>query len=257
MLRFSLLGSGSSGNAILVASPTSKILIDNGLSFRQLEKRAAAVGESVDDVDAVFITHEHGDHVKGVGIFARKMNVPVYLTPSTFHSLPKSVGDLPGVNLFEAGEDVQVNGFTLKSFSVSHDAADPVSYVVRYGDYQLGLATDLGHVSNLVRQRLQGSHALILESNYCPKMLQQSSYPLAIRQRIRSNYGHLSNSDMNSLLSDLLHDDLQVVVVVHVSQENNTEELVHRMASGVLKSHDAELVIASQDAPTPVYQLRA
>lgn len=255
MIRFSLLGSGSSGNALLVATPEGAILVDAGLSFKRLNERAAAIGESLENLRAVFVTHEHGDHVLGLGTLARKTGVPVYMTPRTLDNLPKNVGLLPNVKLFDAGERLSVDGFELDSFSVWHDAADPVSYAVRWGGAQLGLATDLGKVSNVVRQRLTGSHALILESNYCPNMLRTSSYPAAIRQRIKSTHGHLSNADMNSLLADLLHDRLQWVIAVHISQENNTADLARSMAERVLGKHPARLVLAEQDAPTPLFSI--
>lgn len=255
MIRFSLLGSGSSGNALLVACPQGAILVDAGLSFKRLNERAQAVGESLENLRAVFVTHEHGDHVLGLGTLARKTGVPVYLTQRTLDGLPKSVGLLPNVKLFEAGDRLSVGDLEVDSFSVWHDAADPVSYVVRCGGGQLGLATDLGKPSHLVRERLAGSHALILESNYCPNMLRTSSYPAAIRQRIKGTHGHLSNAEMNSLLADLLHDRLQWVVAVHISQENNTEELARSMAQRVLGTHPARLVLAQQDAPTPVFNI--
>ncbi len=240
---------------MLVSSPSGKLLLDNGLSFKKLSERVVAIGESLDDLDAVFITHEHGDHVNGVGILARKIDVPVYLTEKTFNALPKTVGVIPRPVFFEAGESIAVGEFSVDSFTVPHDAIDPVSFVVRYQEVQLGLATDLGKASNVVRKRLEGSHALILESNYCPDMLLRSSYPPAIRQRIRGSHGHLSNADMNSLLSDLIHDELQLVVAVHVSQENNTEELARSMAQRALGEHPAELIVAQQDEPTPMFTI--
>lgn len=257
MLRFSLLGSGSSGNAMLVSSPSTSILIDNGLSFRQLDRRVRELGENLDNLRAVFITHEHGDHVNGVGVLARRMkDIPIYATEDTFSVLPKSVGRIPRVEYFEAGDSVTVDGMTVSSFSVSHDAADPVSYVIRFNGCQLGVASDLGRASNLVLNRLEGSHALVLESNYCPEMLRRSSYPPAIQQRIRGPQGHLSNEAMNSLLARLLHNELKLVVLVHVSQENNTAALARDMASRVLQNHAAELVVAEQDCPTPMFEVR-
>lgn len=256
-MRFALLGSGSSGNAMLISTPGAKILIDNGLSYRQLLLRCNGLGLSLENLDGLFITHEHGDHVRGAGILARKMEIPVYMTRDTFAHLPKGVGKIPRTTFFESGEGIEVGDMTVGSFGVSHDAADPVSFTVRCGGKQIGLATDLGRDSELVRQRLSGSHALILESNYCPKMLETSPYPDAVRQRIRGNQGHLSNPDMNSLLAKVLHDDLQLVVIVHISQENNTEEQARSMAERVLRKRNsaAKLVVAGQDRPTPVFEI--
>jgi len=257
VLRFSLLGSGSSGNAILLTSSSTKILIDNGLSFKQLSLRTAAVGVSLEDLDAILVTHEHGDHVGGIGVLTRKLAVPVYMTPGTFENLPPSLGRLNGVELFEAGEGMVIGDMAIRSFSVSHDAADPVGFTVRAGGAQFGLATDLGHVSHLVRNRLAGSHALVIESNHCPEMLRKGLYPPKIQQRIRGNQGHLSNEDMCSLLHSLLHDDLQHVILVHISENNNCFELVDQRVRGVLKSHPATVFMATQDVPTPLFEVRA
>lgn len=255
MLRFSLLGSGSSGNALFVAGPSSKILIDDGLSLRQVNARLESVGENLDGLRAVFVTHEHNDHVNGLGPLARKHKVPVFVTPRTYARFPKSVGDLPEVEHFESGDVITVDGMTVTSFNVSHDAIDPVGFTVEYEGAKLGVASDLGHVSALVRTRLANSHGLILESNYCPKMLLAGPYPAMLQQRIRGRAGHLSNPDCLTLLSSLLHDRLRVVVLAHLSEENNRAELALSLAKGVLASHPAQLHAGHRRRPTPLFCL--
>jgi phosphoribosyl 1,2-cyclic phosphodiesterase len=255
VIRFSLLGSGSSGNALLVASPRAKILIDNGLSFKQLQYRAAQVGVALDDLKAVFITHEHSDHVQGLGVLARKLDVPVYMTSGTHDALPASVGKLPRVELFEPGDEIAIDGLTVNSFSVSHDAADPVSYVVHCGGARLGLAADLGHVSQLVISRLMGAHALILESNYCPNMLRLGGYPATLQQRIRGRMGHLSNGDAGALLATLLHHALRIVVLVHISEENNRPSLAVEAAAKVLRSLPVKISVAQKHRPTELFEV--
>lgn len=255
MLHFSLLGSGSSGNAILVKSSRAKILIDSGLSFKQLRLRAAQVGETLDDLAGVFVTHEHSDHVLGLGTLARKLDVPVYVTLETYANLPPKVGPLPKLVHFEAGDTLDVGGLEVASFSVSHDAADPVSYVVHAQGAKLGLAADLGHTSGLVKVRLADSNALVLESNHCPDLLRKSKYPPSVRQRIQGRSGHLSNGAMCSLLASLMHPGLRRVVLVHLSAENNHEDLALAMARQALGESPVELSVASQDMPTPVYEV--
>ncbi|HOZ47776.1 MAG TPA: MBL fold metallo-hydrolase [Candidatus Hydrogenedentes bacterium] len=256
MIRFCLLGSGSRGNAILIDSGATKVLIDNGFSFKEAERRAGMVGESLRDIQAVFVTHEHGDHVRGVGTLARRLSVPVYMTSETGAALPQSVGVIPRVERFEAGDAISLDGLTLTSFSVSHDAADPVGFVVEANGARLGIATDLGHAPGLVRTRLAGSQALVLESNHCPEMLRLGPYSPELQQRIRSRHGHLSNDAMNALLGSLIHEGLDLVVLAHISQENNTPERARSWAERVLQGHQTQLVVAGQDAPTPLFVVR-
>ena len=255
MLRFSLLGSGSSGNAAIIVSRRSKILIDNGLSFRQLQARVEEVGESLEGLEAVFLTHEHGDHVAGVGTLARKLGVPVFITRDTYANLPQGVGQLPKIELFEAGDSVSVGDMQISSFSVSHDAADPVGYCISSEGAKLGFATDVGQCSHLVRLRLAGSHALVLESNYCPDMLRRGVYPAMVQQRIRSRMGHLSNHDMSSLLSALLHESLRLVVLVHISEKNNHPDLARTLAAQVIRDRPIHLHVASQVRPTQLFEV--
>lgn len=257
MLRFCLLGSGSSGNAALVASHSAKILVDNGLSFKRLQERTACVGESLEGLDAVFVTHEHADHVAGLGVLTRKMPVPVYMTGDTRAALPPGLGALPTVRVFEAGETLRVGDLEIDSFPVSHDAADPVSYAVRCAGAKLGFATDLGHVSHGVRRGLSGSHALVIESNYCPQRLLNGHYPARVQHRIRSRIGHLSNQDMCSLLASLLHERLSTVVLMHISENNNHPEDVLALARNVMRNHPARLHLAFQDRPTPLFEVPA
>jgi phosphoribosyl 1,2-cyclic phosphodiesterase len=258
LLRFSVLGSGSSGNAALMVSDTTSVLIDNGFSLKKLRQRFAEIGARLEDLDAVFVTHEHGDHASGLGVLGRAVDVPFYMTAGTRAHLPPKVGIIPRIELFEAGDRIQIGDLVLTSFSISHDAADPVSYVIDNHEARLGIATDIGHCSQLVRLRLAHCHALILESNYCPEKLRlESRYPVQVQQRIRGRRGHMSNQDMSSLLSGLLHDGLRTVVLYHISENSNTPALALKMAAEVLHGHAAELYVTNQDRPTPFFEVRA
>ncbi len=256
MLRFSLLGSGSKGNATLVECEGARILVDCGFSLRQLVLRAQQVGGTLDGLDAVLITHEHIDHVHGLGVLARKLGAPIYMTAGTRANLPAKVGAFSGDKIIEAGETFQVKGMSISSFSVAHDAADPVSFTLQAGGAKLGFATDLGHGSQLVRARLAGCNALVLESNYCPEMLRAGSYPPQVQQRIRSRMGHLSNQDMTVLLTELLHEKLQTIVLYHISENNNCYDLARRLATQAVAGHPAQVVVASQSSPTGFIEVR-
>lgn len=257
MLSFCLLSSGSAGNAILVSSGETHVLIDNGLSYRELARRAALAGVDLNRLDAVLLTHEHGDHCGGIGTLCRKHGVPTYLTRGTYQSLPGRVGALPAPRLFRAGEAWEVGAFGIESFSVTHDAADPVGFTLSAGGAKVGFAFDLGAPTQLVRQRLAGSHALVLETNYCPDMLHASAYPEQVKQRIRSRFGHLSNQHAAELLRELAHPALSTVVLVHISENNNTPTLAHAAVSEALRGHSATVHLATQDAPTPLFWIAA
>ena len=256
MIKFALLGSGSSGNATLVTDGHHSILIDNGLSLKRLEERLAAVQMSPSDLQGVFVTHEHSDHVAGLGVLARKHGIPVYLTEGTRDALPPGVGRIDCIETFDAGEAVRIGNLEVTSFSIAHDAADPVSYTVTNASAKLGFATDFGHTSHLVRTRLALSHALVIESNYCPHMLRTGSYPPKIQQRISSRNGHLSNHDAAKLLSELAHDALQLVVLVHLSRENNLPALASRLAREALPGHPAEIIVAPPDGSPRLFEVR-
>ena len=260
-MQFSLLGSGSSGNALLITpsahyvSPPH-ILVDCGLSLKQLTLRMKTVGAHPADIRSVFITHEHTDHVAGVGVLTRKHGTPIWMTEATRGALPEKVGALTPTRTFESGECVENYGFIVHSFHVTHDAVDPVGYVVESEGAKLGIATDMGCSGALARQKLKGCHALVIEANYCPDMLKKSGYPLKLRMRIRGNRGHLSNPQMTSLLSQLVHPGLEIVVATHVSQENNTSEKVMEAVREGLGGHECRVEIATQDEPTELFEIK-
>jgi phosphoribosyl 1,2-cyclic phosphodiesterase len=189
-------------------------------------------------------------------MLSRQLDIPVYMTEGTRDNLPVDTSKIGDIRTFEAGENIVIDGMTISSFSVSHDAADPVSYTISGAcGAKVGMAHDLGHAPHLVRERLSGSNALILESNYCPVMLQNGPYPPSVQQRIRGRHGHLSNGDSNSLLASLLHDGLRIVILAHISEKNNTGDHALNMARQVLRDHPAELHLALRDDPTPIFEV--
>jgi phosphoribosyl 1,2-cyclic phosphodiesterase len=225
-LLFQSLASGSKGNAVVVCSHQTRILLDTGLSARELVLRLEHTPVKAKQLDAVLISHEHTDHVRGLGTLSRRFDLPVYLSQGTLENLPPETGHLADVRLFQAGVPFAVGDIRISPFAISHDARDPAGFVLENGAQRLGVCTDLGMVTQLVRTRLRGCNGLILEANHDPDLLFNGPYPLPLKQRIRGRHGHLSNADSYELLKSIYHGSLQVVMFAHLSEVNNRPELV-------------------------------
>ena len=225
-LQFQLLASGSRGNATVVCSEKTRVLLDAGLSARELVRRLDQATVEAKQLDAVLVSHEHTDHVRGLGTLSRRFDLPVYLTQGTLENLPQDTGQLADVKLFQPGTPFTVGDIRISPFALSHDAKDPAGFVLEHDTHKLGVCTDLGIATQLVRTRLQGCHGLILEANHDPDLLFSGPYPLPLKQRIRSRHGHLSNADSLELLKNICHKELRVVLFAHLSEVNNRPELV-------------------------------
>ena len=254
-LRFCLLASGSKGNAIYVESRGQAVLVDNGLSGVELMRRMESAGLSPERIQAIILTHEHRDHSSGVGIAARKLRVPVVATRDTWQACPnkKKVSH----QAMEAGRAFELSNLQITPFRIPHDAADPVGLVFQAGSARLGLCTDLGWATRLVETRLAGCHALVLESNHDPRMLNNGPYQEWLKQRVRSRHGHLSNQEGAALLGKLIHADLREVVLAHLSETNNTPELAKAEAEAALEQKDSKagLSLACQNRPSPLIEI--
>ena len=231
MLRFKNLGSGSAGNATLVEATcglqVSRLLIDCGLSVRELSKRLAAAELSIDDLDAVFITHEHADHIGHAKSFALRTGKPVWMSRGTALACQINEWGLQA-DQFKQASDSQsftVGCLQLMPFTVPHDAREPLQLRCSDGAHHLGVLTDLGHGSSHVVQALQGCHALLLECNHDPELLAQSSYPTFLKNRIAGPQGHLSNDESAELAKALVHDQLNLIIAAHLSERNNRPAL--------------------------------
>ena len=253
-LRVAVLGSGSQGNAVVVEAGGRRLLIDAGFSCRELVKRLRRVGLEPEDVDALVLTHEHGDHVRGVARFCRKHPVPVYATGGTLSQLAVRPESARLLRPCRSGEPFEAAGFVVEVFSVPHDAREPVGVVVEDpGGARVGLVADLGCRSRLAWGRLQGVHALLLETNHDVEMLRNGPYPWSLKQRVAGRHGHLSNDEAAAGLPELHHDGLAHVVLYHLSQINNLPALAAASIGSVLGElrSKATLTISGQDDPTP------
>ncbi len=256
MLRFKNLGSGSAGNATLVqaqsGNTTTQILIDCGLSMPELSARLALIDLGLTDLDALFITHEHTDHVGHARQFGLRTGKPIWCSQGTqLASQTQDWGLRPEqMCCARDGEVIEVGGLEITPFTVPHDAREPLQVCMSDGNVKLGLVTDLGHASAHVLQSLQGCHALILEANHDQDMLRLSKYPSFLKSRISGPLGHLSNQASAQLLQNVMHDQLKTVVAAHLSEKNNTPELVAQAFGSVLNCAAHDVIIAHQEHGT-------
>lgn len=254
-LSFCVLASGSKGNSLYVSTGDSAVLVDCGLSAKQTLLRLELRGLSPHKIKAILITHEHGDHLRGVRVLAKRLRIPALATERTWAAGRDTRGTRH--QAIKAGEEFQVDGLSIHPFTISHDAADPVGMVISAGTSRLGLATDLGVVTKLVKARLAGCQGLILEHNHDLDMLARGPYPHWLKQRVRSRDGHLSNEQGAQLLAELHHQQLQQVLLAHLSETNNSPELARQAAARVLSELDssAKLSVAQQSQPSEVFEI--
>jgi phosphoribosyl 1,2-cyclic phosphodiesterase len=228
MLRFCSLGSGSSGNATLVEGSsgitTTRVLVDCGFPLRELKARLARAGVGPEDLHAVFVTHEHGDHIGCALTLARRHGVPVWMSRGTWRALGKPA--LPGLLYFARdGAEIAIGDLLLAPYTVPHDAAEPLQPCFSDGAMRLGVLTDAGSITPHLVEQLQGCHALLLECNHDRQMLAVSRYPASLKARIGGRYGHLANDTSAQILAMCMHDGLRHVVAAHLSRENNRPDL--------------------------------
>jgi len=208
-----------------------------------------------EDLDAVFLTHEHSDHVKGIGPLTRKHRLPVYSTEGTHKAIAKQ--NIADQRVMPSSNRVMIGDLTVEAYPTPHDAAEPVAFIVTHGKRKLGHATDLGMVTPLVREKLQHADALLLEANHDVDLLNAGAYPWPLKQRIKSDLGHLSNEACAELLSSVNHDGLQTVVLMHLSESNNHPEIAELTARQALRNgSSAKMILARQDRPTELLAIR-
>jgi phosphoribosyl 1,2-cyclic phosphodiesterase len=255
-MNFSVLGSGSKGNSVYIESGKTKILIDAGFSGKEIATRLHSIGREIEELDAIFVTHEHHDHIQGVGVLSRRFQIPVYSNLETFKAGENVLGKLSCYSEFITGDTLQLQELQVRTFAVSHDAADPVGFIIDNGKVNLAYCTDTGKVSHLLRQRLMGCNGLVLEFNHDLQMLKDGPYSPALQQRVRSDHGHLANEDAASFLQTLLHEQLQHVILAHLSTTNNHPDLAMKAAKGVIGDNLIQLRVATQSLATELMPLK-
>ena len=257
-MRLVSIASGSSGNCIYVGSEHSHILVDAGISNKRIEQGLNEIGLKGSELDGVVITHEHSDHIKGLGVLARKHHVPIYGTRGTLEEKyrTKSLGKLDEslFHVIRPGESFKINNIDIHPFSIPHDARDPVSYQIESADTRIGTVTDLGYFDDSIVNELQDCDLLYVEANYDLHMLQAGPYPYQLKRRIAGNYGHLCNEMSGQLIGRLLNERLQKVILGHLSKENNYPQLAWEtvrlevtMGENPYKGSDFPMVVAKRD----------
>jgi phosphoribosyl 1,2-cyclic phosphodiesterase len=255
-MRFAALGSGSKGNSAVVECQGHCLLVDAGLSARQIKSRLALLGVDASSLSGILLTHEHGDHVAGLRVFLKDCPVPLYATPATRKAVCQDRPELAAASwkTFETYQDFGVGCFAVKGFSIQHDAVDPVGYVISGNQRQLGFLSDVGHVTQSVTQVLHGLHALYVEANYDEELLAaDTKRPWSIKQRISSRHGHLSNTQVCELLGQIAHPALGAVVLGHLSSDCNHPDVVMQCLKQTLGNAghgQVRLHCATQDSPS-------
>lgn len=263
MLELCSIASGSSGNCICVGSDTHRILIDAGLSGKRIENGLNSIDFTSRDMEGILVTHEHIDHIAGLGVMARRYCLPIYATTETIAAILRSssVGKIDA-GLFcpiTPGEEFEIGDLSILPIPISHDAANPVAYRIACGGRKMAVVTDLGTYTQEIIEQLQGLDGLLLEANHDIHMLETGIYPYPLKRRILGERGHLSNESSGQLLGELLHDHFGEVLLGHLSKENNYEELAYEsvrlevtMGDNPYRADDFPIHVAKRDAVSPV-----
>ena len=265
-MRLCSIASGSSGNCIYAGSDATHLLIDAGISGKRIEEGAASLGLHLKEIDGIFVTHEHADHISGLGVLARKYAIPIYATAGTIEAIKKTASlgkiDEDLFHCIRADEKCLIKDLSLYPIRTSHDAAEPVAYSISHDKKKIGIITDLGCYNEYTVACLKDSDVLYLEANHDINMLQVGPYPYYLKQRILSDRGHLSNEMSGKLLSRLLNDHMQAVVLAHLSKENNLPELAYEtvkveimMSETGYKAEDFPIYVAKRSEVSQMIEI--
>ncbi len=265
-MRLCSIASGSSGNCIYVGSDNTHILVDTGISKKRIEDGLAELDVRGEELSGIFITHEHVDHIQGLGVFCRKYNVPIYASKGTIVGIQtcKTIGKMPDGLFHELpiDESFVIGDLTVRPFAISHDANEPTGFRIEGEDKAIAIATDLGTYDDYIVENLKGLNAVLLEANHDTHMVEVGPYPYPLKQRVLGNRGHLSNELSGRLLCDILHDKLKCVLLGHLSKDNNYAELAYEtvklevtMSNIPYNGNEIPLMVADRDKMSKIYNI--
>lgn len=248
MIGFCPLASGSKGNCIYLGTKHSKILIDAGLSAKSIKNRLSEICVDIADIDAILISHEHGDHIQGLKVLAFQLGIPVFTNSETAKGIHAYFNASPKFKLFSTGESFEFQDLEIHPFSIQHDTLDPVAFTIQTENIKIGVCTDLGFVTSLVEHHLKECDYLYVESNHEPSMVHASSRPMIYKQRVLGRNGHLSNEACGKLLQQIIHPKLKHVYLAHLSSEcNSPEKALHVVKNHLPENQSFEITIAHQE----------
>ncbi len=258
MLKFCSLYSGSSGNSFFVQSNSSKILIDAGVSCKKIVDALASINIAVEDIDGIFLTHEHTDHTQSIGTLSKKYNIPVYANIKTWQAIPNQIKKInkENVNFFQNNKKFLFKDLNILPFDIPHDAANPCGFNIFNNNTKISIATDIGHMDSSILNHLKDSKFLLLESNYEPDVLKYSRYPYKLKERIASPFGHLSNIEAGKTINYLSNYGLKNAMIAHLSNENNFPELAYRsVLEQIEKNKKLHIEVASRIEPSKFFEV--
>ena len=263
-MKFCSLYSGSSGNSIFIASDNAKVLIDAGLAGKKIDDALKHIGEESSSIDGIFITHEHIDHIKGVGVLSRKYDIPIYANDNTWAVMEKNIGKIKehNIRIMDRRSSITINDLEIRSFNIPHDVIAPVGYTVSYAGKNASVVTDFGVFTEEIRDNIIDSDIILLESNHDVNMLRMGPYPYKLKLRVLGENGHLSNEDCGSAIVSLLKNDKKKQIVLgHLSGTNNHPDLAYQTvvdvlsANGIRPGDDVILQLASRHNPSEIILL--
>ena len=261
-VQFCSLASGSSGNCHVITDEESYILIDAGLSGKQIQSKLSEINMDPKKLSAILISHEHSDHIQGAGILSRRFNIPIYANEGTWRGMESKLGKVAcdNIRLFETTQSFNVGSIQIKPYSISHDANEPVGFCLESQGFKISIATDLGYMTEEITTEIKDSNLVVLESNHDVEMLKAGSYPYYLKRRILSNEGHLSNDAAGYAIVDLVKNNVKNILLAHLSKENNFPELAMATVKNILESNqinigrDLILDLAHRDRVSNVYE---
>ena len=262
MLNFCSLYSGSSGNSLFIQTENTKLLIDSGVSSKKIENALSSLNVDPNSIDAILVTHEHSDHVQGLGTFSKKFDIPIYANQETIDKMPNQISKIADKNIkkFKIKDKFFIGDLEINPFSIPHDAANPCGFNIYKDTKKISIATDIGHMTNSILEQLEDSEFILIEANYDPNVLKCSTYPFSLKNRIAGPTGHLSNEMAGKTISYLMQGKLKCAMLGHLSKESNFPELAYQTVfQEIINSNytqkDILLNVASRTNPSNLIKI--